>query len=656
MVRRISLWGAVLFAAFAALSLSSAAGAQGGATMIPLQVQAGGVTSPVAGLFGDDSIGVQSFEIADEDQGDDDGSGGVGVAVDRSIAGGPGKGASASSGKKAKSNPELNLSFDGLNFHDQRFANGGNQFSVEPPDQGLCAGNGFVVESANDVLRIFNADGTPATIPIDLNTFYGYPPAIDRTKSPLQFGPSITDPSCYFDAPTQRWFSLVLTLDRANPFTQGLSGANHLDLAVSQTADPTGSWSVYRIPVQNDGTQGTPDHGCRIRVSNNPPTFIHGPCLGDYPHIGADANGIYLTTNEFDLATSPGQFHGAQIYAISKSALVAGSPSITVFLANTADPAFAVTYPDFQLPGFTVWPATSPGTAYNAGAGGTEYLLSSDAVFSSIGTSQDLVAWSITNTASLATASPSPVVHNALVPTTFYGVPGRSEQKAGDLPLRDCVASPTCWPLVGATGQVTTNVEPRPTSNDSRMQQVVFANGKLWGALDTGLTFDGGATVQAGIAWFVLKPTSTSDAVSAVAVKQGYLGLTGQNLTYPAVGVTPSGRGVVAFTLLGHDYYPSAGYASLDAQLGVGDIHVAAAGAGPDDGFSGYRPFVANQNRPRWGDYGATAVDGNSIWLASEYIGQTCDFAAFLLPPFGTCGGTRGALANWDTRITKVTP
>jgi len=628
------------------LGSAPGAGAGTGATMLRFQVQAGGVTSPVAGVFGDDSIGVQAVETEGEDQGDDDGADdGLGVSVDRSFATGPGKSASAASGKKAKSNPELNLSFDGVNFHDQRFANGGNQFSVEPPDQGLCAGNGFVLESANDVLRIYRSNGTAATTPIDLNTFYGYAPAINRAVSPLQFGPSITDPSCYFDAPTQRWFSLVLTLDRANPFTQSLSGANHLDLAVSQTADPTGNWNIYRIPVQNDGTQGTPDHNCVMRSGT---TFVHGPCLGDYPHIGADANGIYLTTNEFDLATNPGFFRGAQIYALSKSALVAGAASLNVFLANTGDPA----YPG---PGFTVWPATSPGTAYDSSANGTEYLLSSDAVFSVDGTSQDLVAWSITNTASLGTASPAPVLHNALVPVTAYSVPGRSEQKAGDIPLRDCIADATCSALVGSA-QVTTNVETKPTSNDSRMQQVVFANGKLWGALDTGLTFDGGVTSQAGIAWFVLKPTSTAGAVSAVAAKQGYLGLAGQNLTYPAVGVTASGRGVIAFTLLGHDYYPSAAYASLDAQVGVGDVHVAAAGVGPDDGFSGYRTFAPNQNRPRWGDYGATAVDGSSIWLASEYIGQTCTFVQYRAAPFGTCGGTRAPLGNWDTRITKVTP
>jgi hypothetical protein len=36
--------------------------------------------------------------------------------------------------------------FEGLNHYQQRCSRGGNQFSVEPPDQGLCVGNGDVVE------------------------------------------------------------------------------------------------------------------------------------------------------------------------------------------------------------------------------------------------------------------------------------------------------------------------------------------------------------------------------------------------------------------------------------------------------------------------------------------------------------------------------
>jgi hypothetical protein len=179
------------------------------------------------------------------------------------------------------------------------------------------------------------------------------------------------------------------------------------------------------------------------------------------------------------------------------------------------------------------------------------------------------------------------------------------------------------------------------------MQQTWYANGKLWGALDTALTIN--SANKAGIEYFIVNP------VAGKVAKQGYLGLANNNLTYPAIATTPSGRGVMAFTVVGDDYYPSAGYAGIDGNTGAGDIHVAAAGLGPQDGFSGYKAF-GNPPRPRWGDYGAAALDGNSIWIASEYIGQTCTLAQYLTAPIGSCGGTRTSLANWGTRISKVTP
>ena len=46
---------------------------------------------------------------------------------------------------------------------------------------------------------------------VDLNSFYGYAPAINRTTG--RAGPSVTDPSCLYDAATQRFFLVVLTLE-----------------------------------------------------------------------------------------------------------------------------------------------------------------------------------------------------------------------------------------------------------------------------------------------------------------------------------------------------------------------------------------------------------------------------------------------------------
>lgn len=559
--------------------------------------------------------------------GDEDDLGEGGEIVNRSIAKARGRGRATAGSAKAKSNPEVVRSFDGLNFFQQRFANGGNQFSVEPPDQALCVGNGFVMESVNNVIRIFDTAGNAKTGPIDHNTFYGYIAAINRTTGAR--GPSITDPVCLFDADTQRWFHVVLTLDHVGT-TANTNGNNHLDIAVSTSADPTGSWVIYRLPVQNNGTQGTPDHRCNS-----------GFCLGDYPHIGADANGIYLTTNEFAFS-GPG-FYGAQIYAIGKHALANLSNSVPVVLINTAD---------FDLPSFTAWPAQSPGTQYNTDNGGTEYLLSSLAVFEDSGESDQLLVYSLTNTKSLNTATPALGFNVGVLGTQKYGVPPSSNQKtAGNTPLRDCLADTTtnCFSAIAGAPSRFNNPQLRPDSNDSRMQQVMYANGKLWGALDTAVDIAGdvdanGAQItRAGIAYFVFNPNS------GVMSQQGVVALKGNNVSYPAMGVVESGRGVMAFTLMGNDYFPSAAYVPLDAKVGAGDIRVVATGAGPQDGFAGYRPFGT---RARWGDYGAAATDGKSIWLASEYTAQTCTYTQYKADP--TCGGTRGALGNWATRVTQV--
>jgi hypothetical protein len=580
-----------------------------------------------AALFGDTDP-----DAAIELPGDGD------TEVNRTVASGPGPGPAVASRNHAKSNPELQLSFEGLNLFQQRFANGGNQFSVEPPDQALCVGNGFVVESVNDVLRVFDTAGNAVTGVVDLNSFYGYPAAIDRATG--KDGPSITDPICLFDKDTDRFFHVVLTLDRVGT-TAALSGKNHLDVAVSSTADPRDPWTVYRIPVQNDGTDGTPDHGCVRDLAGK----IPGPCLGDYPHIGADANAIFLTTNEFDLFGP--FFHAAQIYALPKRALAAGASAINVVLFDTGDPAVALD----DLPGFTVWPAQSAGP-HEGQHGGTEYLLSSQAVFFDDGTENRIRLYSVGNTKTIDAAAPALTLGVQYVDTITYAVPPSAPQNPGvdDTPLRDCLADRAipqnpgrCFLRVGAATSALNPVRNLP-ANDSRMQQVFLANGKLWGALDTAVTVNG--ATSAGIAYFIVNPRT------ATVAQQGVLALDGANLTYPAVAATQSGRGVVAFTVVGPTTFPSAGYASLDAVVGAGDVHVAAAGAGPEDGFTGYRPLVATP-RQRWGDYGAAALDGEDIWVASEYIAHTCTFAEYVSGDL-TCGNTRAPLGNWSTRISKL--
>ena len=297
--------------------------------------------------------------------------------------------------------------------------------------------------------------------------------------------------------------------------------------------------------------------------------------------------------------------------------------------------------------------------------------------------------WALTNTESLNTL-PALSLTNKILTVGQYGVPPKQQQPGSGtapttaVPQGFCLNDETtllfnglsgCWKLlVGATAHAAgAEVVARPDSNDTRMQQVMYANGKLWGALDTGLNPEGGAQ-RAGIAWYIVKPDVSTGSLAAKVALSGYLGATGYDFTYPAIGVTPSGRGVMAFTATGNSLNPSAGYAPIDALTGVGDWNVVPGGQGAaaDDGFSGYKQqrFPAGI-RSRWGDYGAAAVEGNSVWIASEYVSAACNYTDWGGPFFaggsgdnllGTCGGAshgpghRTALANWSTFISKFTP
>ena len=185
-------------------------------------------------------------------------------------------------------------------------------------------------------------------------------------------------------------------------------------------------------------------------------------------------------------------------------------------------------------------------------------------------------------------------------------------------------------------GNIVHNPEELINSNEDRLQQVVYANGKLWSAINTAVKQPNGAVVT-GIGWFVVNPST--DSVS----NQGYLSVAGQTVTFPSIGVTAAGKAVMAFTLVGPDFFPSAAYSVLDPSTGAGPVHIAAAGRFPDDGFSGY-PKLNGGLPPvgRWGDYSAAVADASgNVWMGAEYIRD-------LLPP------ARTDFANWATFVYKV--
>src|SRR3954465_13300145 len=222
------------------------------------------------------------------------------------------------------SNATPGQSFEGLSMWDQRTLNG---FYLEPPDQGMCASTdarvgsgGRVLEAVNDVVAVYNTSG--ATLKEQtLNRFFGYPDL-------LAGGPELTDPSCYYDSETGAWFVVVLTLELGN---QGnFTGENHVDIAVSNPGnhDPsTTTWKTYSIDTTDNGNKGSPNHNCAPDPPPPADESMPDACIGDYPHIGADHYGFYITTNEYPFFTNG--FNSAQIYALAHHKPAAGQCSRT---------------------------------------------------------------------------------------------------------------------------------------------------------------------------------------------------------------------------------------------------------------------------------------------------------------------------------------
>ncbi|MCU1494998.1 MAG: hypothetical protein JWO62_2762 [Acidimicrobiaceae bacterium] len=483
----------------------------------------------------------------------------------------------------------------------------GSQYDLEPPDQALCVNQSSktVVESVNLAVAVYSTSGAVIEKPVALNQFFNVGPEISTSPSgTATYGPFLSDPKCYYDPATGGWFLSILEL-AVNPATGALTGPS-AELVAATTGDPaTTTWHLYSFDTTDDGSNGTPaDGGC--------------PCFGDQPLIGADAKGFYVSTNEFSTLGTP--FNGTQIYALSKAALESAASSLAVYHYQPALES-AITSSIGGEP-YSVQPATSPvASDFSTSANGTEYFTSS---LDFVNGASTVGAWSLTGTNNLAknsTKAVAPVLSVAVVGSEAYSQPPNATQEKGPL------VTNTSLPLVD--------------SNDDRMNQVVYANGTLWSGLNTAVKTGEGSTTS-GIAWFAISPSVSSggSALSASMAGEGYVAPSKESVLYPSIGVTSSGSAIMAFTLIGPDYYPSAAYAPLSLAGGgsVGPIRIASSGVAPEDGFTSLKAY-GGTGSDRWGDYSAAvATPDGSIWMATEYIS----------------GVERDAFANWSTYIWNV--
>src|SRR5260370_13499786 len=195
--------------------------------------------------------------------------------------------------------PSSSFIFDGLTHFDQRQANSGNQLSVEPPNASIAVANNIILEGVNNAVRVYTTSGTTLLPTLSSNELFGLPPAINRNTG--AFGVFPTDMRVYFDQDVNRWF--VLQRSQDNDLNGNPVNSSHIYLAVTQTADPVGIYNIYVMDTTHAGNPGC-------------------PCVADYPQIGSDQYGIYISANEYNTSTQG--FVDATILAISKSDIVSG--------------------------------------------------------------------------------------------------------------------------------------------------------------------------------------------------------------------------------------------------------------------------------------------------------------------------------------------
>jgi hypothetical protein len=558
---------------------------------------------------------------------------------------------------------------------------------IEPPDQALCAGNGYVVEADNigEVL-IFNYGLQRLSQAVSMDGMMGL------TARKWSSG---GDVSCLYDGSNGgHWFFTEIASASSEASGGPFSGcfaavANSCYEAIAVTAgkNPFGPYRVYYLNANYDPHE---------------PGYPY--LLNDYAKIATTRDSFEIFYDEFPLNGSVpglggGFFNGAQEFAFDKKAMERGASTMSGAAPN---PSFNVAAENMGLlptdstgddclttHGALCWyqviPAQPSDTRqFDNSFGGSGFMLAS---LDFVGQGDNRVAafdWTglreLNNSSGCSGTSCSKIrfggdVFSGTLP--YYGEGFLAAQKAGPIPLgHECGKAGYSVIPTGSHKKKPPAHCPEGglATNGDGMTQVAQAQHQLWGAISTEVAqnFSGESApeIHQGALYFVIG-TASFDAGNGFSLTNNqYVSAAHEDIEFPTVAAedSPGGGAIMSFTLSGNGgpthadrggYYPSSAYGRLTSSSnGLSDstINIVDMGQSPQDGFSEYQGYP-NGTRPRWGDYGAAFyVPGTGIFFASEYIQYpNCKGSRFTLT-IGTCGGTRDGAANWGTSVNFVAP
>lgn len=404
-----------------------------------------------------------------------------------------------------------------------------------PPDCNGAAGPGHYVEWINGRFSVYSkTNGTRVKTMTDL-TFWS------QASVTIPSGWDVTDPRLVYDPTVQRWFASMVDFDPT--FTINY---NHFLLAVSASADPTGTW-----------------RGVSFLTDTNAVNF------GDFPTLGLDSQGVYLSGDMFPPVGNP---VGSSLVSIPKANLL----GTTLIITNrtTFNLLSLGTYGYVQQPTVCL---DDTGHGNLLAAAGPGYNFSTG----NLVTETTLINFVITNS-----AGPG---HAGLAGLTTLSVPSYT-----------AALDPT---------------QPDGSSNlddgDARFSAVVYeVGGVLYAVHNTEVNS------LAAIRWYRI------NAANHAVLETGTITDPTLDLFYPSIAANPSGTVVIGLNGSSISSYVSA-YAvvgqTVNGLTSFGNLIPLKAGTASYQDQPGVDP---NTYVSRWGDYSSTCVDPadpNRFWTIQMY-------------------------------------
>ena len=549
---------------------------------------------------------------------------------------------------------------------------------IEPPDQGLCAGNGYVVEANNlGEILVFDTALNRASAVIPLDTIMGL------TSRGWSSG---GDTSCVYDHDNGgHWFftEFVSSTSEASggTFAGCFAGVAHTcyeGIAVTVGSDPFGPYNVYFVDA-----------------NYNPAEPGYPYLINDFAKIATTRDAFLLFYDEFPLdgpGLGEGFFNGAQEFAFDKKALELGLP--VTGDDGKPNPAFNVAIENMgllptpngtcfsddklHLPGITCWYSVIPvhppdPSQYDNSHGGSGFMLET-LDFYGLGDNR-IAVFDWTGLEYLKSPNCSRCARIQFGGQLFsgvsfyYSVGALAEQKSGPIPLGDeCGAAG----LSSGTPPPARCPESGIATNGDNVTQASQAQHQIWGAATTEIaqTYSSEARpeVHQGAVYWVIGTDTFDTSGFFTLTSQGYVSPKHEDLEFPAMAAEGfsfedggNGGAIITFSASGHSEYPSSAYGRLSSTsngLLKSEVNIADLGQSPHDGFTQYEGYPGPL-RPRWGDYSNAIYlpgSGGRIYFASNYIQYAnCVGSEFTLT-LGTCDGTRDGYANWGTSVNFVVP